>query len=45
MLTLGEFSKIAALNVIICLEEDFTESRFADRIILQVEFIKAVKRV
>lgn len=43
--TFCEFSQIAALDVIVCLQEDLPESRLADGVILQVKFVKALEGV
>jgi len=43
--TLGQFSQVFALNVIVGLEKDFPQSALAYRIVLEVEFVESMKRV
>ena len=42
---LGQLGKILPLNQIIRLEEDFSQSRFANWIVFQIEFVESVERI
>ena len=43
--TLGKLCKIAALDIVVCLEKYLTQSRFAYRVIFQVELVEAMERI
>ena len=43
--TLGKLGEVSALDVIVRLEEDLTEARFADRVVLKVELVESVEGV
>ncbi len=44
-LTFGEFSKVPSLNEVIRLQEDLTQPRLANRIILQIELVETMERI
>lgn len=44
-LTVRQFREILPVDVIIRLQKDLSQARFSYRIILQIEFVKALERV
>ena len=40
---LGDLSQVTTLDVIIGFEEDFTQSRFSNRVVFQIEFVESVE--
>lgn len=43
--TFGDFSQVFPLHIVIGLHEDFTETRFTNRVVLEIEFVKAMEGV
>ena len=43
--TAGQLGEVAALDVVVGFEEDLTQARLADRVVLEVELIEPVERV
>jgi hypothetical protein len=42
---LDELSEEPSADVVVCLEEDLSEARLADRVVLGVELVEPVERV
>jgi len=42
-LTFRQFSQVASLDIIISLQEYFSESGFANRVIFQVKFVESME--
>ena len=45
MLTLSQFCQIPAANMVVCLQEDFPQTRLSDRVIFEVELVKPVEGI
>ena len=43
--TLRQLSQVPAVNVVVRLQEDLTQTRLANGVVLQVELVKAVESV
>lgn len=41
----SDFGQISSLDIIIRLEEDFSETRLANRVVFEIEFVKPVEGV
>jgi hypothetical protein len=42
---LGDFSQITAPDEVVRFEEDGSQTRFSDRVVLQIELVEAMKRI
>lgn len=45
LFTFGDFSQVFPLHIVVGFHKDFTETRLTNRVILEIEFVKAMERV